>query len=281
MSNKEKQRDMKVREIMSHPIITEDEDAPVTVIVKDMAEMEIGSVVITSDGKPAGIITERDIALKVLLMNKLASEVKAKEIMSSPLETIGPEATVADATVLAADKRIKRLPVVENGVLVGIVGVRNILTRKPEYVKRFYPKVRLLASGWTLDRLERTFSDCEVYLAGKSAVNSKKALKDAYDELAELVNHYEDDEELKEIFESMEQLYHEIESEGAGETGISLEEHRRKLNAILRKFRRTTYLRKQQSISSFAGGFWLGDYRHRAGAGKELRLPFKRTRPSR
>lgn len=135
MRTKEERGDMKVREIMSRPIVAEDEDALVIEIVKKMAELRIGSVVITSEGKPAGIITERDIALKVVLKDKLATTVKAKEIMSSPLVTIDPEASVDEATEFAVKEHLKRLPVVENGVLVGIISVRNILTRKPEYVQ--------------------------------------------------------------------------------------------------------------------------------------------------
>ncbi len=267
---------MKVREIMSRPIITEDEDTIIIKIAKDMEEFGIGSVVITSEGKPAGIITERDIALKVLLKNKRASEVKAKEIMSSPLITIEPEeASVEEACKLASEKRIKRLPVVENGVLVGIVSVRNILTLKPEWIKRFYPEVRVLASGWTLDRLEKSLSDCEVFIAGKDEKSYKKRLKEVFDELSELVSHYVDDKELKDIFDSMEQLQHDIEEKG--EIEKSKEKQRKMLENILRKFRHTTYWRKQQSMSSFASGiFWFRDYRH--GTGKELRLPFKRTR---
>jgi CBS domain-containing protein len=129
---------MKVREIMSRPIIAEDEDTLVTKIAEDMDELGIGSVVITKEGKPAGIITERDIALKVLLKNRWASEVKAKEIMAFPLVTIEPEASIDEACRLAARKRIKRLPVVENGMLIGIVSIRDLLTRKPEYVREFY-----------------------------------------------------------------------------------------------------------------------------------------------
>lgn len=277
MRTKEDKGDMKVREIMSRPIITEDEDASVTEVVKDMAELGIGSVVITSEGKPAGIITERDIALKVLLENKRADEVKAKEIMSSPLVTIEPEVSIGEASALAANKRIKRLPVVENGVLVGIVSVRNILTLKPEYVKRFYPEVRLLASGWTLDRLERVLSDSEVCLAVNHVLSYKKRLKEVYNELSDLASYYVDDEELRDIFESVNQLCQEVKDQGEAKEEISVEEQRRKLNKILRKFRHTTYLRKQQSISSFAGDLWLGSYRYRKG--KEPRLPFKRTRP--
>ncbi len=131
-------KEINVREIMTRPIITEDENTVVRKIAEDMEELGIGSVVITAEGKPVGIITERDIALKVLLKDKRASEVKAKEIMSSPLITIDVEATEEEACKLASRKRIKRLPVVDEGVVVGILSIRDLLTRKPEYVKEFY-----------------------------------------------------------------------------------------------------------------------------------------------
>jgi CBS domain-containing protein len=108
---------MKVKDIMSRPIIAEDEETLVTKIAEDMEELGIGSVVITKDGEPTGIITERDIALKALLKNKRASEVKAREIMTSPLVTIDPGDSVEDAW---------------------IVSIRDLLTRKPEYVREFY-----------------------------------------------------------------------------------------------------------------------------------------------
>ncbi|NQE45542.1 Inosine-5'-monophosphate dehydrogenase [ANME-1 cluster archaeon GoMg2] len=137
---------LKVREIMTRPITAEDEEVLVTKIAKDMAEQGIGSVVITKEGKPAGIITERDLALKVLLKCGKASEVKAKEIMSYPLITVEPETSVEEACEIVVEKGMKRLPVVEKDVLIGIVSVRNILTKKSEYVKRFYPEVQVLAS---------------------------------------------------------------------------------------------------------------------------------------
>ena len=277
MVTEEAQRELKVRDVMSHPIITVDEDALVTEIVKNMAELEVGSIVITADGKPAGIVTERDVALKVLLANKRADEVRAKEIMTSPLVTVAPDASLDEATEIAADKRIKRLPVVENGVVIGLVSLRNILTQKPEYVKRFYPKVRLLASGWTLDRLERELSDCEMILLGQSARSFKKALKAIYDELQELVSTYVDDTELFELFALIEEFYTDIEGKGDGKEGISTEEQRKRLDEILRKFRHITYLRKKHSLSSFAGvSSRFGDYRHQIT--NQPRLPYKRTR---
>ena len=273
-------RKMKVRDIMSTPIITEEGDTGVIKIAKDMADLEVGSVVITSEGEPAGIITERDIALKVLLKyrGRRGSEVKAKEIMSSPLVTIKPEATVEEACELASTKNIKRLPVVESGVLIGIISVRNILTRKPEYVKRFYPEVRVLASGWTFDRLERSLSDGEVFLAKNEMERYKERLKEVYEELSKLVSYYVDDKELKDIFDGMTQLYHDVK--GKGDEKISVEEHRKRLETILRKIRHVTYERKLQSVTSFtSGAFAFHDYRHGYGTGKGMRLPFKRTRP--
>ena len=66
-------------------------------------------------------------------------KIKAKEIMSSPLITIGPEASVEEACELMAENDIRRLPVMENEELVGIISVRNILTNAPEHVRKFYP----------------------------------------------------------------------------------------------------------------------------------------------
>ncbi len=277
MVQSDKGEKSKVRDIMSTPIITEDEDTVLIRIARDMADMGIGSVVITREGKLAGIITERDIALKVLLKDERASEIKAKEVMSTPVLTISPEASVEEACELASAESIKRLPVVENDVPIGIISIRNLLTLKPEYVKRLYPKVRILASGWTLDRLERSLSDCEVLLAGKSWQKYIERLREVYDELGVLVNHYIDDKELREIFDSFGLLYHDAESKSGDEK--SQEEQREKLEKILKKFRHSTYWRKQQSTSSYASGiFRFHDYRHGT-SGKGLRLPFKRTRP--
>ena len=194
---------MKVRDIMTHPIITEDGEEPVIKIARDMNDLDIGSVVITKEGKPVGIITERNIASRVLLKDKRPSEVKAKEIMSFPLATISPDAPVEEACKLAAKSNIRRLPVVENDVPIGIVTMRNILTLRPECVRRIYPRVRVLASGWTLDRLEKSFSECEGFLVRGNLKGCKRKLKDVYGELSDLASYYVDDKELMDLFTSL------------------------------------------------------------------------------
>ncbi|RLG38288.1 hypothetical protein DRN79_01850 [Methanosarcinales archaeon] len=130
---------LEVRDVMTPEVVTEEEDTPVTKIAKDMEVYGIGSVIITREGEPVGIVTDRDIALKVIKEDRLVREVKAKDIMSSPLITIEADASIEKACEIMAKNRIRRLPVVEDDKLVGVISVRNILTRSPACVSRFYP----------------------------------------------------------------------------------------------------------------------------------------------
>ncbi|MBN1763327.1 MAG: CBS domain-containing protein [Methanomicrobia archaeon] len=130
---------LEVGDVMTPEVIAEDEKTRVTKLSTEMEMAGIGSVVITREGKPVGIVTDRDIALKVCAMKRNPDDVTAKEIMSSPLLTIEPDASLEKACKLMADKGIRRLPVVEGDTLVGIISVRNILTRNPTCVHKFYP----------------------------------------------------------------------------------------------------------------------------------------------
>jgi CBS domain-containing protein len=129
--------EMKVNEIMSFPAITEDGEASIAIILKHMEQSRIGGVVITKEGKPIGIIVDHDIAAKVILKDRSPDEVKAKEIMSSPLITVGSDASVEEASGLLARKGIRRLPVVEGDTLVGIISIRNILTGESVPVRKY------------------------------------------------------------------------------------------------------------------------------------------------
>ena len=132
---------LEVGDVMTPNVITEDEETPVTKLSKEMELGNIGSIVITKAGKPVGIVTDRDIAIKVCALKRNPAEVRAREIMSSPLITIERDAPLERACELLAKNGVRRLPVMDNNELVGIVSVRNILTRSPTYVHSFYPTV--------------------------------------------------------------------------------------------------------------------------------------------
>ncbi|MCK4476049.1 MAG: CBS domain-containing protein [Methanophagales archaeon] len=128
---------LEVGDIMTYPAITEDEDVSVAKISKDMKMSGIGSVVITKEDKPVGIITDRDVVIKVIMRNRNSDGVKAKEIMSSPLMTIEADASLGRACKLLLEKGIRRLLVIDDGELVGIVSLRNIVTGEPLHVRKY------------------------------------------------------------------------------------------------------------------------------------------------
>ena len=128
---------LEVRDVMTYPAITEDEDASVAEIAKYMKMSEIGSLVITKEDKPVGIVTDRDIVIKVMMKGGNPSKVKVKEIMSSPLVTIEADTSLRGACKFLLEKGIRRLLVIEDGELVGIVSLRNIVTREPMHVRKY------------------------------------------------------------------------------------------------------------------------------------------------
>ncbi len=128
---------LEVGDVMTYPAITEDEEASVAEISKCMKMSGIGSVVITKEDKPIGIVTDRDIVIKVMMKNRNPSKVKVKEIMSSPLVTIESDVSLRSACKLLLEKGIRRLLVSDDGELVGIVSLRNIVTREPLHVRKY------------------------------------------------------------------------------------------------------------------------------------------------
>ncbi len=93
---------------------------------KIMAKSKVGCVVVLDDGETMGIVTERDMLVKVTARGKAPSKVKVSEIMSSPVITIDPNESIRKAARLMREHDIRRLVVVKGGKLRGIVTIRDI-----------------------------------------------------------------------------------------------------------------------------------------------------------
>lgn len=118
--------EVKVDDFMTKEVVTADEKTPVASIVKIMGEKRIGSLIVTSKGKPFGIFTERDLITTFLVKGKpLISEV-GKEA-SSPLITAPAGISVHRAAATMALKKIKRLPIAIENKLVGIITARDLV----------------------------------------------------------------------------------------------------------------------------------------------------------
>lgn len=93
--------------------------------VKKMVEREIGCVVITKDGAPIGIITERDILRRLVFRGETLDK-PVEELMSGPLITVGPLATLGEAADLMVQKKIRRLLIKDGEKIVGIITQRDL-----------------------------------------------------------------------------------------------------------------------------------------------------------
>jgi len=110
-----------VRDIMTRPVITADVDLDILSAAKRMGSANVGCLIVVSGNKPTGILTERDLVKKIVAQAVDPRNVKVGEIMSSPVVAIEPEANLRDAAALMLQSGVKRLPVISNGKLVGII----------------------------------------------------------------------------------------------------------------------------------------------------------------
>jgi len=99
--------------------------------VKKMNKFRIGSIVVVSGDRPVGIITERNILQRVVEPGIDPMVIKAKEIMSTPLIAIEPHAPLEEAARLMVRHGIKKLPVVDDGRLVGIITTSDLVRASP------------------------------------------------------------------------------------------------------------------------------------------------------
>jgi CBS domain-containing protein len=127
---------MLVKDVMSSPVVTIDENASVNRVAELMDKDDLGCIVVTDkEGKPLGILTERDLVVRVLAKNVRADSIKAKEVMTSPLITIEPDATINDAARRMSRLNIRRLGVVYKMNLVGLLSAKDILGVVPELIE--------------------------------------------------------------------------------------------------------------------------------------------------
>jgi len=146
---------MVVKDIMSSPVVTLKEDATSNKVANIMDENDLGCVIVTNKaGKPVGIITERDLVIRVLAKNLVPDAVKAKEIMTSPLVTIEPEATISEAARRMSRLDIRRLGVVYKGNLVGLISSRDILGVMPELIAIIQERTRLEGAAEAEENVE-------------------------------------------------------------------------------------------------------------------------------
>lgn len=116
-----------VRDVMTPDIITVKTTDTVSAAIERMTTYDIGSVIVTEDNKPVGILTERDILKRVCPEHLCIKGITVGEIMNSPLIHIEADAGLGQASSLMALKDIRRLLVMDGGKVVGIVTQKDVI----------------------------------------------------------------------------------------------------------------------------------------------------------
>jgi len=135
---------MLVKDIMSSPVVTLGENETADKAAQLMDKHDVGCVIVTSkQGKPLGIITERDLVVRILAKNAQPSKTTAKEVMSSPLITIDPDVTLSEAARRMSRLGIRRLGVIYKGNIVGLLSSKDILAVTPELIEIIQERARI------------------------------------------------------------------------------------------------------------------------------------------
>ena len=121
---------MKIRQIMSSPAISVDEGETVEVAARTLAQYNIGVLpVCNTRGEVCGMVTDRDLVTRCMAANKLPGKTTVKEIMTGQVASVQPDTEIGVAAHLMGRLQVRRLPVVENGRLCGMVSLGDLAVR--------------------------------------------------------------------------------------------------------------------------------------------------------
>jgi len=119
-----------VRELLQSkekPLHTIGPDALVFDALREMFEAKIGALLVMEEGKLVGIFSERDYARKIILEGKSSKGTKIRDVMTSDVRCVSPEQSVRECMALMNKNRFRHLPVVQDGNVIGIVSIGDVV----------------------------------------------------------------------------------------------------------------------------------------------------------
>lgn len=117
-------------------LYTIDPDEPVLQAIQLMSDHSIGAVLVMRGSELCGIVSERDYARKVVLLGRSSSDTAVGQIMSAPVITVGPGASLDDGMRLMTEKRIRHLPVAQGGRVLGMLSIGDLVKAVIDEQKR-------------------------------------------------------------------------------------------------------------------------------------------------
>jgi len=117
---------------MTRTVVTAPPDMSAAEAGKKMVENRVGNIIIIKERRPVGIVTESDMVAKVIAKNVKPGSIKLEQLMSKPLITTRSSDDINDAVRMMAQKKIRRLPVIDDGALVGIITDADVIQASSE-----------------------------------------------------------------------------------------------------------------------------------------------------
>ena len=116
-----------ILEEKGHEILQIGPEATVFEALELMADRSVGALVVTQANRLVGIVSERDYARKVILLDRLSRDTKVAEIMTGEVITVEPARTVTECMELMTERRFRHLPVVVDGELTGVISIGDVV----------------------------------------------------------------------------------------------------------------------------------------------------------
>jgi signal-transduction protein with cAMP-binding, CBS, and nucleotidyltransferase domain len=122
----------KVREVMTPSPVSLRSSEPLTEAARAMRDHGIGSVLIVDDGELQGMVTDRDIVVRAIAENQDPTSTTVSEVCSADLMIVGPDDDADMAVVRMREKAVRRIPVVDDGVAIGIISIGDMAIQRDE-----------------------------------------------------------------------------------------------------------------------------------------------------
>ena len=137
-----------VLKLKGRQVISVAPSATVYEAIEKMSEKGVGALLVMSEGKLAGIISERDYARKVILKDRSSKQTQVREIMTCQVITVTPTDTVEECMRIVTENRIRHLPVVDRERVIGVISIGDLV-------------------NWTITAHEETIGHLQSYIAGQ------------------------------------------------------------------------------------------------------------------
>ena len=135
-----------ILEHKGHDVYSIAPDAPAYDALRIMADKNVGALVVMDGDKLVGVFSERDYARKVILKGKSSKNTPVRDLMTSPVHTVSPDDTVENCMQRMTEKRIRHLPVVEKGKVIGVISIGDVV------------REIITDQQWTIQHLENYIS---------------------------------------------------------------------------------------------------------------------------